>query len=77
MMNQQDMDNHGLTSDGKVHVSSDHGMMENVAVVPFDIPPGNVMAYYPEANILTGNAVDPRSQTPAFKSTTVTIERVN
>jgi hypothetical protein len=29
------------------------------------------MAYYPEANVLCGTAVDPRSKTPAFKSVPV------
>ena len=52
---------------------SDAGQMDNVAVVPFDIPPGNCMPYYPEANILTDTTVDPRSRTPSFKSTPVTI----
>jgi anaerobic selenocysteine-containing dehydrogenase len=47
--------------------------MENVRVSPFDITPGNLMTYYPEANVLISKEVDARSQTPAFKSVTVRI----
>ena len=46
----------------------------NGAVTAFDLPPGSAMAYYPEANVLVGTAVDPRSKTPAFKSVPVWIE---
>ena len=34
----------------------------------------SALAYYPEANVLCGTAVDPRSKTPAFKSVPVWIE---
>lgn len=57
----------------EVTIQSDQGEMANVSVVPFDLPPGNCMCYYPEANVLTGTAVDPRSKTPGFKSTAVTL----
>ena len=50
-----------------------HGRMEGVTLRAYDIARGAVMAYYPEANVLTGRAVDPRSKTPAFKSTPVRI----
>jgi molybdopterin-dependent oxidoreductase alpha subunit len=39
----------------------------------FDLPQGSLLAYYPEANVLTGRAVDVRSRTPAFKSIAVDI----
>ncbi|WDR03852.1 hypothetical protein PSQ19_07400 [Devosia algicola] len=39
----------------------------------FDLPRGSAMAYYPEANVLAGRDVDPRSRTPAFKSIAVTL----
>jgi predicted molibdopterin-dependent oxidoreductase YjgC len=35
------------------------------------------MAYFPEANILTDTVVDPRSKTPAFKSTVVQLQTAN
>jgi anaerobic selenocysteine-containing dehydrogenase len=48
--------------------------MSEVEVCAYDIPRGNVMAYYPEANILTSQICDPRSKTPAFKNITVQIK---
>ena len=42
--------------------------------MPFDLPRGSALAYYPEANVLCGTAVDPRSKTPAFKSIPITLE---
>ncbi len=39
----------------------------------FDLPDGDLMAYYPEANRLIGPDKDPRSKTPAFKSVPVDI----
>jgi len=48
--------------------------MENVKLYAFDVPRGDMLAYYPEANILTSTDIDPRSRTPAFKSTSVWIE---
>ena len=41
------------------------GVMEGVTVYAYDLPRGDVLAYYPEANVLTGTAVDPRSRTPS------------
>ena len=48
--------------------------MEGTATT-FDLPPGSALAHYPEANVLCGTAVDPRSKTPAFKSVPVWLER--
>lgn len=65
----------GLGAGDRVTVRSANGVMEALRVHPFDLPAGNVMAYYPEANVLVGLARDPRSQTPAFKAVPVAIER--
>ena len=46
----------------------------DVIVRAFDVARGSVMAYYPEANMLTGTAIDPRSKTPSFKATPVWFE---
>ncbi|QQR40151.1 FdhF/YdeP family oxidoreductase [Devosia rhizoryzae] len=67
-----DMERFGLREGQGVVVSSEAGRMEGVATL-FDLPRGSVLAYYPEANVLVGTAVDPRSKTPAFKSVPVTI----
>jgi anaerobic selenocysteine-containing dehydrogenase len=71
MMCPDDIESLGNVSE--VTIQSDQGEMANVSVVPFDLPPGNCMCYYPEANVLTATAVDPRSKTPGFKSTAVTL----
>ncbi len=76
LMNPDDIAALGLSAQDKVNIISDNGRMEGVAVHPFDVRQGSVLAYYPEANVLTGTAVDPRSHTPAFKFTRVDIEPV-
>lgn len=73
LMNENDIA--AMELNGKLAtLTSDFGVMEGVTVYPFDLPRGNAMAYYPEANVLTGTEVDPRSGTPAFKATRVSIE---
>ncbi|WP_461519206.1 FdhF/YdeP family oxidoreductase [Porticoccus sp.] len=57
-----------------VDLVSEHGRMDRVRVYPFDLPEHNLMAYFPEANVLVGTDSDPRSKTPAFKSVAVRIE---
>lgn len=74
LMNRADMARLGLAPRAKATLRSAQGVMEGVTVYPFDLPEGAVMAYYPEANVLTGTAVDPRSKTPSFKSTPVSVE---
>ncbi len=74
MMHPDDIAAHGLVDGGRATLTSAHGRMENVMVRAFDIARGAVMAYFPEANALTGAAdIDPRSKTPAFKATPVRI----
>ena len=73
LMNKQDIERLSLKPNDCVTLVSDTGRMENVRVSPFDITPGNLMTYYPEANVLISKEVDARSQTPAFKSVTVRI----
>ena len=59
-----------------VNLVSPYGRMDHVRVYPFDLPDNNLMAYFPEANILIGCEQDPRSKTPAFKAVPVNIETV-
>ncbi|MDP3735964.1 MAG: FdhF/YdeP family oxidoreductase [Hyphomonadaceae bacterium] len=73
MMNRDDMAALGLDEGEFADVSSEQGVMKGVTVYGFDVPRGNAMAYFPEANVLTRTQVDPRSKTPAFKSTAVSI----
>ncbi|MEH6617681.1 MAG: FdhF/YdeP family oxidoreductase [Porticoccus sp.] len=59
-----------------VNLVSAYGRMDHVRVYPFDLPDNNLMAYFPEANVLIGCESDPRSKTPAFKSVPVNIETI-
>jgi molybdopterin-dependent oxidoreductase alpha subunit len=60
-----------------VNLVSQYGRMDRVRVYPFDLPDNNLMAYFPEANILIGCESDRRSKTPAFKSVLVNVELVS
>ena len=71
MLNAEDLVEQGFKDGDIATVESDTGVMEGVILRAFDIARGSVMAYYPEANCLTGTAVDPRSKTPSFKATAV------
>ncbi len=74
MMNDQDAAALGVKQGDCVDILSNTGAMTAVRVHLFDLPTGNVMAYYPEANILLGREHDPRSKTPGFKSVAVSIQ---
>ncbi len=74
LMNSSDIKTMGLSEGSKVTIQSCSGKMEELEVKVFDLPQGNVMAYFPEANILVSQATDPRSKTPAFKSIAVSIK---
>jgi anaerobic selenocysteine-containing dehydrogenase len=56
-----------------VTVATETGRMR-VRVALADLPPGNLAMYYPEANALVPQRVDPLSRTPAFKSVIARIE---
>lgn len=73
LMNSDDMNSLNLDEDDKVTLRSSTGEMKLVSVFSYDLPVGNLMAYYPEANVLIGKNVDDRSRTPAFKSVSVAI----
>ena len=75
LMNPADIDVLGLADGDKVTMRSAQGEMAGLTIYPFDVPAGNVLAYYPEANLLTSSVHDPRSKTPAFKSIPVEILR--
>ena len=61
-------------SDGSiVDISSESGCLKEIKLAEYNIKPGNVMTYMPEANILIPQNADKRSKTPSFKSVSVTI----
>ena len=57
-----------------VDVASETGVMKELILAEYNIKPGNVMTYMPEANILIPQNADERSRTPSFKSVSVTIK---
>lgn len=73
-MNPQDMEALKISEGDKVDLVNDTGSMPGLEVQRFDIRSGNVMTYYPEANILVPQHTDPRSQTPGFKSIPVFVK---
>ncbi|HEX6945897.1 MAG TPA: FdhF/YdeP family oxidoreductase [Acidimicrobiia bacterium] len=73
MMSPADIERLGLAVDVPVKVVGEAGTMERVLVRAIDIPPGNCVMYYPEANMLLPKTVDPESRTPAFKNGLVSI----
>lgn len=74
LMNPQDIKRLGFSVDQRVTVRSAAGIMPGILVREFDIKAGNVLMYYPEANVLVPAVVDPASKTPSFKMVPVTIE---
>jgi len=73
MMNPEDMLEFSFRENQKVNVRTQSGQLNQLSIKPFDIRRGNVMTYYPEANVLTSREVDEKSRTPAFKSFAVEI----
>lgn len=74
LMNAGDITARGLAVDDRVTVRSTTGALRNVIVRAFDIPPGNAVMYYPEANVLIPRSADRKSRTPAFKNVLVRLE---
>jgi len=71
-MNQQDMDRQGFKAEDKVDLFNFDDGIERVArlflVVPYAVPKGNAVTYFPEANVLVSiNNVVKESNMPASK----------
>ncbi len=77
LMNPLDMQKESLQENALVNLANATGRMESLLVKPFNIRRGNLMTYFPEANVLIPLHSDPRSQTPSFKAVTVRIELAN
>ena len=74
MMNALDITQLGFKPGDKVDISTDTGVMAGLELSAFDVRRGNVLCYYPEANILIPRVTDTRSHTPAFKSVPINIK---
>lgn len=64
----------GIEGESWVIVRSEAGTMRLLARAYKRIKPGNVLAYYPEANVLVPRQCDPGSRTPAFKNVAVQLQ---
>ena len=73
LLHRSDRERLGLAIDQLVTVKSAAGVLSGIRVREIDIRPGNAAMYYPEANVLTPRASDPKSRTPAFKHVEVAI----
>lgn len=73
LMNRSDMESLGLTEDQQVRLNSSAGELRWYRVREYDVRAGNVLMYYPEANVLVPRDVDPLSRTPGFKGVPVRI----
>ena len=71
MMHPEDISREGLKEKSNCEFNNGYGSMQGLKVKPYDIRPGNIMVYYPEANQLIPRDVDARSKTPGFKSVVV------
>ncbi|MCA9449712.1 MAG: histidine kinase, partial [Candidatus Omnitrophica bacterium] len=74
MISQKDADRLNLAENERVIVETDAGKMV-VHVAIFDIAPGSIAMYYPEANILVTRHTDPGSKTPAYKSVAARVKK--
>jgi molybdopterin-dependent oxidoreductase alpha subunit len=75
MMNAADALVLGIAEGDRVWVESETGRMSAKAAL-VDIAQGSLAMYYPEANVLVPQRIDPRSKTPAFKAIPVTLSPV-
>jgi molybdopterin-dependent oxidoreductase alpha subunit len=73
LMHPKDISENGYQEGDRVTLKSSVGELANLILKPFDIRRGNVMTYYPEANVLIPQGVDQRSRTPSFKNVAVHI----
>jgi molybdopterin-dependent oxidoreductase alpha subunit len=73
MMSEVDIDRLGLVIDQPVTVEGEAGKLEGILVRRTDIPPGNCVMYYPEANTLLSRSLDPDSLTPGFKGGLISV----
>lgn len=75
LLHPDDLERLGLKPEQRVTVASDTGKIRGMLARPYpEIRAGNVMMYYPEANVLVPRHADPQSKTPAFKCVLVRIE---
>ena len=80
-MNPEDMEKQGLKKKDVINISSSYNGEVRTAhkflVVPYNIPSGDLAAYYPETNVLIPHdQYADKSKTPISKSIKVTVTKV-
>jgi molybdopterin-dependent oxidoreductase alpha subunit len=75
LMNPEDIRARGLQEGQRVKVKNETGEITGLKIHPFKIRPGNILMYYPEANVLVPRSHDPKSKTPSFKSIDVVVTK--
>ena len=75
LMNPKDIEQRGWQENDTVTVKNTTGSLTGQKLIPYPITPGNIMMYYPEANVLVPRTADPQSRTPSFKSIEVLLEK--
>ncbi len=74
LINPEDIDRLGLKNNQRVTIRSQTGELSDILIHAYeDIRSGNVLMYFPEANVLVPRTTDPQSRTPAFKGALVTL----
>ncbi|MDA1334177.1 MAG: histidine kinase, partial [Bacteroidetes bacterium] len=74
LLHPDDIKQNGLTDGARVTIAGPAGRMPYIKVFGFErIKPGSAAMYFPEANILLDRSSDPKSRTPAFKGTRITL----
>ena len=73
LMHPLDIEKEGFIEGMKVRLDNDTGSMRALTLKAFNIRQGNLMTYFPEANVLIPVHEDPRSHTPSFKAVRVRI----
>lgn len=81
-MNEKDMERFGFEKFEVVNLTSNYNNQlrkaPNFKVIPYNIPQGNLGAYFPETNLLIPiHEYADKSQTPISKSVIVKVEKVN
>ena len=76
LMHPDDIELGGLDCNLPFTVIGPAGTMTGLEGIKYSrIRPGNVLMYFPEANVLLDRTVDPKSRTPAFKGALVSVSQ--
>jgi len=74
LMNPADIERLDMMAEQRVLVFNEIGEMRGLVLRSFPaIKSGNILMYYPEANVLVPRVADPKSRTPAFKGVIVSV----